>query len=91
MSNFVNLLEECDEETALFMEEMQGEEQNLRKIIARGEVRYLPHEVGIDRATLRRLMQRHNQAIAMLREFLAMHPEESDLTKRARKLTGSPK
>jgi hypothetical protein len=91
MSNSVNLLEECDEETVLFMKEMQGEEQDLRKIIARDGIPNLPHEVGIDRLTVRRLMQRHNQAIAMLREFLEMHPKESDLTKRARKLTGSPK
>ncbi len=91
MKQFINLLENCDEETALFMEEMQGEEQNLRKIIAHGGTRNLSHEVGIDRAALRRLMQRHNQAIAMLHEFLEMHPEESGLTQRARKLTGSPK
>ena len=91
MSNFVNLLGECDEETAPFMEEMQEEEQKRRKAALHASIHNLPHQTSIDLPTLRRLVKRHNQAVAMLREFLAMHPEESDLTKKARKLTGSPK
>ncbi len=91
MSGFVNLLEECDEETALFMEKMQGEEQRRRKAALHASIHNLPYQTSIDLPTLRRLVKRHNQAVAMLREFLEMHLEESDLTKRARKLTGSPK
>ncbi|MGI4791150.1 MAG: hypothetical protein ACRYFS_20165 [Janthinobacterium lividum] len=91
MKQYVNLLEDCDEETALFMEEMEGEEQNLRKILSRGGIPNLPREVSIDQFTLGRLMQRHNQAMAMLREFLVLHPEKSDLVSRARQLTENPK
>ena len=49
-----------------------------------------PHEVTIDYYTLRRLMQRHNQAVALLREFLALHPVETDLTQRTRCLVDNP-
>ena len=87
----MNILDINDGEYANFIREMQGEEQNLRKIIARGKASTLLHETRIDSGTLRRLMQRHNEAIAMLREFLEMHPEKSDLTQRGRTLTGSPK
>ena len=90
MKQYMNLLEECDEETALFMEEMQ-EEQKRRKASLHAVIHNLPYQTSIDLPTLRRLLQRHNQAIAMLREFLEMHPEDSDLVKRARKLVNSPK
>ena len=87
----MNVLDINDGEYANFMQEMQEDEQERRKTSLHAIIYNLPHEVGIDLPTLRRLLKWHNQALAMLREFLEMHPEESDLTKRARNLTGRPK
>lgn len=90
----MSILDINDGEYANFMQEMQEDERNMRKrreTSLHAIIHNLPHEVSIDLPTLRRLLQRHNQAIAMLREFLEMHPEKSDLTQRARKLMGSPK
>jgi hypothetical protein len=82
----MNILDINDGEYANFMEEMQEDERERRKALFHATRHNLPHETRIDLPTLRRLMQRHNQAIAMLREFLALHPEDSDLVSRARKL-----
>jgi len=76
--NEINLLDERDEA------------QRRRNAIVHALIHNLPHETHIDSVTLRRLLQRHNQAVAMLREFLEMHPEENDLTKRARQATENP-
>ena len=79
----MNLPLENDGEAALFQREMQEDRlnRNLRRL-----KNHEPYEVGIGSETLRRLMQRHNQALALLRELLAAHPEEGDLTRRARQL-----
>ncbi len=86
----MNVLDENDGEYANFMQEMQEDERERRKAIFHAIRHNLPHETRIDLPTLRRLMQRHNQAIAMLREFLEMHEEESDLVRRARQLVDNP-
>ena len=96
MNKYEHVIKEFDDETALFMkemreQEMRGEAKERRNTLLHALLHDLPHEVQIDHRTLRRLMQRHNQAIGMLREFLAVHSEDSDLVKRVHKLVDNPK
>lgn len=86
----MNNIKEFDDETALFMREMREEARQRQNKIVHALIHNLPHETRIDSVTLRRLLQRHNQAVVLLREFLAVHPEESDLVTRARQLVGHP-
>lgn len=86
----MNILDENDGECALFLREMQEEGQERRRTIVHSLRHNLPHETRIDSVTLRRLVQRHNQVVAMLREFLALHPEDGDLVTRARQLVDNP-
>jgi hypothetical protein len=86
----MNDTEEFDDETALFMREMREEARQRQNAIVHALRHNLPHETRIDSVSLRCLLQRHNQAVAMLREFLAIHPEDSDLVNRARQLVDNP-
>lgn len=86
----MNIFDENDGEYALFLREMQEDAQERRKAIVHSLRHNLPHETRIDSVTLRRFVQRHNQAVAMLREFLAVYPEDSDLVTRARQLVDNP-
>lgn len=94
MNNSADLVEELDDEAALFTQEMQQEAREearkRRNTLTHAMIHNLPREAHIDASTLRRLLQRHNQAVAMLREFIALHPEDGDLVSRARRLTDSP-
>ncbi len=87
----MNILNENDGEYALLLREMEEDAQERRKAIIHSLRHNLPHETRIDSVTLRRLLHRHNQAIAMLREYLSLHSEDSDLAKRARRLIDNPK
>lgn len=86
----MNILDINDGEYALSVREGQEEARERRKTSLHAMIHNLPHEVGIDLPTLRRLLQRHNQAIAMLREFLEMHEEDAELVRRARQLVDNP-
>ncbi len=88
-------VKEYDDETALFMREMAEEEPRLQKLLAHRHIHRIindeTYEVLINRLTLSRLVQRHNEAVALLREFLAVRPEANDLTRRARRFVDSSK
>lgn len=73
----MNALEENDGERALFEQEMR--EDTLRRLMG-----HESYDVRIDAETLRALVKQHNGALALLREIVNEHPENTALTRRAR-------
>lgn len=71
---------EDDGELAAFSEEMQRDAPLLHAILARGHAYY---PVKINYHTVRAMVKAHNEMAALLREYAARHPEDTDLARRA--------
>ena len=80
----MNELEENDGELALFLEEMRQEAPRLQAILSKNR---LPRYAEIDLQSVRALVKDRNLMVTLLREFVALHPEDTDLVRRARRYT----
>ncbi len=69
-----------DGETALFMREISDP--------AIANLIYLmPGETRFDKASVHKIVKNRNEMVQILREFLTLHPENTSLTRRARRFT----
>lgn len=87
----MNMPKEFDDETALFLREMREEEAARRGMPAESicETAFLQSgETRFDSASLHKMVRHRNEMVQLLREFLALHPEDTPLTRRARRFTG---
>ena len=92
MNSYEDLIDADDGELALFLAEMRTEassstrqsssESNCRAVFL------LPGETRIDLYSVRKMVGHRNEMVKLLREFLALHPEDTRLTRRARHYTG---
>ena len=78
----MNSVIEDDGELADFLEEMRQEEPRLRALLAKGNASV---SAEIDLQSARGMVKARNEMAALLREFLARHPEDADLARRARR------
>lgn len=80
-----------DGELALFLNEIRAEATFTRRQISsdvnRKSVLLLPGETRIDLYSVRKMVRLHNEMVQLLRDFLALHPENTRLTSRARRFT----
>ncbi len=85
-------LDENDGERALFEQELREEEAAGRLPLPTDpttpRVLLLPREVRFDFASLSKMVKQRNEMVQLLREFLALHSEDTSLTRRARRFTG---
>lgn len=69
-----------DGETALFQREISDP-------ATANPVYLMPGETRFDKASVHKIVQNRNEMVQILREFLALHPEKTSLTRRARRFT----
>ena len=67
-----------DGETALFLREISD------PVIA-NLVYLMPGETRFDEASVHKIVRNRNEMVQILREFLALHPENTSLMRRARR------
>ena len=88
----MNDVDDNDSERALFEQELREEkaagrlETSVNPISK--HVFLLPGETRFESASLRKMVKHRNEMVQLLREFLALHPEDTSLTRRARRFTG---
>ena len=88
----MNILDINDGEYANFLQEMQEDAAaKWPELAAQSRpkaVLLMPGECRIDIKSVRKMVRDRNIMVDLLNEFLALHPEETKLTKRARRFTG---
>ena len=65
-------------ETALFLSEISDS-------VTANPIYLMPGETRFDKASVHKIVQNRNEMVQILREFLALHPENTSLTRRARR------
>ncbi len=78
----MNINDENDGELALFTEEMRQEQPRLHALLSKSR---RPIYKKIDLQTVRMMVKARNEMADLLREFAVRHPEDKDLTRRARR------
>jgi hypothetical protein len=90
----MNVLDENDGEYALFLREMLADEAAKRggtSTEPKSISALLSGETRIDLTTVRKMVRHRNEMVHLLTQFLALHPEDTDLTRRARRFVGHSK
>ena len=67
-------------ETALSLSEISDS-------VTANPIYLMPGETRFDKASVHKIVQNRNEMVQILREFLALHPENTSLTRRARRFT----
>jgi len=67
-------------ETALSLSEISDS-------VTANPIYLMPGETRFDKASVHKIVQNRNEMVQILRDFLALHPENTSLTRRARRFT----
>ena len=67
-------------ETALSLSEISDS-------VTANPIYLMPGETRFDKASVHKIVQNRNEMVQILRDFLTLHPENTSLTRRARRFT----